>query len=103
MSDAFDDEVRWGRSLIRYRVGFSMRKTLAIHVHPDLSVEVVAPAGVGSEAIRARVLKRAAWIQRARREFSLYLPTLAVPRYVNGEAHRYHVGPPRDGIGGMKT
>lgn len=89
MSGAFDDQVRWGRSLIRYRVGFSARKTLAIHVHPDLSVEVVAPLGSGIEAIRERVLKRAAWIQRSRREFSLYSPALADLTYVNGEAHRY--------------
>lgn len=83
------DEVRWGRTLIRYGYRFGARSTLAISVHPDLRVEVVAPEGTSLERIRGRVIARAPWIQRTRREFELLLPG-ALPRsFVNGESHLY--------------
>jgi predicted metal-dependent hydrolase len=39
--------------------------------------------------IRARVVKRGAWIRKAWREFELYLPKQPARRYINGETHRY--------------
>ncbi len=85
----FLDQVRWGRTLIPFSCQFSERKTLAISVHPDLSVSIKAPLETETEVIRARVLKRAAWIQRQWREFELYLPKQPPRRYINGETHRY--------------
>ncbi len=67
------DEVRWGRTTIPYRYAYAKRKTLAITVHPDLSVAVSAPEGVPPAAIRGRVRKRWRWIRTAWREFELYL------------------------------
>ena len=66
------DIVRWGRVEIPYTYRLSKRKTLAINVHPDLAVEVVAPLETPLEVIRTRVAKRGAWIQKAWREFELY-------------------------------
>lgn len=83
------DEIRWGRTLIRYHYEFRGRTTLAIHVHPDLSVTVVAPHGTALQEIRQKVHKRGAWIRRAWGEFRLYLPKQPPRSYVNGEAHRY--------------
>lgn len=83
------DEVLWGRTRIEYEYQFKDRKTLAIHVHPDLSVTVDAPVGSELKAIRERVLKRASWIRKARREFELYLPKQPPRQYINGESHRY--------------
>lgn len=74
---------------IPYIYKLSNRKSLAINVHPDLEVEVLAPVGTPLEAIRARVAKRGAWIRKAWREFELYLPKQPPRRYVNGETHRY--------------
>lgn len=85
----FHDHVRWGRTLIPYCYRFSERKTLAISVHPDLTVSIKAPLDTETEAIRARVLKRAAWIKRQWREFELYLPKQPPRSYINGETHRY--------------
>lgn len=83
------DSVRWGRTNIPYAYRFSRRKTLAISVHPDLAVTVVAPEETPLEAIRDKVKKRGAWIRQAWREYQLYLPHQPARSYVNGETHRY--------------
>ena len=83
------DRVRWGRIEIPYVYSCSKRKLLAITVHPDLMVEVRAPLGTTLQAIRERIVKRGAWIQKAWREFELYLPAQPPRRYINGETHRY--------------
>lgn len=84
-----EDQVVWGRSQIRYQYGFSARKTLAISVHPNLDVTVVAPLGAALEDIRTKVLKRAPWIRQAKRDFELYLPKQPDRQYISGETHRY--------------
>lgn len=83
------DSVRWGRTEIAYDVRFAARKTLAITVHPDLRVSVVAPPGTDPDTVRAKVHKRGAWIRKQWHEFELYLPKQPPRRYVNGETHRY--------------
>lgn len=83
------DEVKWGRSRIRYAYQYKDRKTLAIHVNPDLTVSVDAPYGTTIEKIRIKILKRAGWIKKSQREFELYLPKQPPRRYINGETHRY--------------
>jgi hypothetical protein len=82
--------VRFGRTEIAYDIAYSpRRKTLAIEVHPDLCVSVIAPAGADPALIREKVHKRAAWIRKQQRAFELYLPQRPPRRYVNGETHRY--------------
>jgi len=83
------DEVHWGRTRIAYEYRVAERKTLAITVHPDLRVTVVAPVGAEVETIRDKVRKRGPWIRKQWREFELYLPKQPPRRYVNGETHRY--------------
>jgi predicted metal-dependent hydrolase len=87
---ALHDTVRWGRSEIDYDIAYSAkRKTLAIEVHPDLRVSVIAPADADPAAIREKVHKRAGWIRKQQRVFELYLPKQPPRQYVNGETHRY--------------
>lgn len=83
------DKVFWGRTTISYRYKYANRKTLAISVHPDLSVTVTAPRGTNLAKIRDKVRKRSKWICNAQRDFGLYLPKLPPRRYINGESHRY--------------
>lgn len=83
------DEVLWGRTKIRYNYEFKDRKTLAIHVHPDLRVSVDVPRGTHLDKVRDKVIKRGSWIRKAWREFELYLPKQPVRKYINGESHRY--------------
>lgn len=76
------------------RIDFSLRRTarrtLAISVLPDGSVEVVAPRGVGAERIRERVLARVQWIRKQQRGFATQPPAVpARPEYRSGDGWRY--------------
>jgi predicted metal-dependent hydrolase len=82
-------EVKFGNRGIVFVMKRTARRTLAITVKPDASVVVTAPRGVGIEAVRARVRKRAMWIRRQQEYFSRFLPKLPPRRYVSGETHRY--------------
>lgn len=83
------NELQFGDALIEYEVVYAARKTLAIHVHPDLQVTVAAPLDTTETAVSAKVRKRAAWILRQQRELELYLPHIPPRQYVSGETHRY--------------
>ena len=89
MSGTATDAVQWGRTRIAYEYRYAERKTLAITVHPDLRVTVIAPHGAEPEVIRDKVRKRGPWIHRQWRELELYLPKQPPRRFVNGESHRY--------------
>ena len=82
-------QLEYGETLIQYDVSFADRKTLAINVHPDLSVSVVAPNSATPSAIEAKVRKRAPWILRQQQELELYLPQTPPRQYISGETHRY--------------
>lgn len=81
--------IKYGRKRIVFQVVYSGRKTLAIDVHPDLSVVVTAPKDADYTAVEKRMYKRAAWIVQQQRFFDTYLPTMPPRRYVSGESHRY--------------
>jgi len=83
------DCITWGTVEIPYRYSYSHRKTLAISVHPDLSVAVRAPNGTSIEKIRELVHRRAGWIRKVWRDFEPYLPKQPERRYIGGETHRY--------------
>ena len=82
-------QLQFGDSLIEFDVSYAERKTLAINVHPDLQVTVVAPLAATQSTIEAKVRKRAAWILRQRQELELYLPQTPPRQYISGETHRY--------------
>lgn len=81
--------IQYGRKQIEYQLSYSTRKTLAIDVHPDLSVVVMAPEDAADAAIHEKMQKRASWVIQQQRFFETYLPALPMRRYVSGESHRY--------------
>jgi predicted metal-dependent hydrolase len=81
--------LQYGTQTIEYELSFAPRKTLAIHVHPDLSVTVKAPENADAETVRQKVYRRAAWILKQQRQIELYLPDVPPRQYVSGESHRY--------------
>lgn len=81
--------IQYGRKQIEYQLSYSARKTLAIDVHPDLSVVVMAPKNTDDSAVEEKMHKRASWIIQQQRFFENYLPTIPPRRYVSGESHRY--------------
>lgn len=82
-------QIEYGETTIEYHLSYAARKTLAISVHPDLRVTVVAPHDTALDAIQAKVRQRANWIVRQQREFELYLPHIPPRQYISGETHRY--------------
>jgi predicted metal-dependent hydrolase len=81
--------VQYGATQIEYSLSYAPRRTLAISVHPDLRVTVIAPPDTPLPTIEARLLKRAPWILRQQRELETYLPHTPPRQYVSGETHRY--------------
>ena len=81
--------IRYGLKRIEFQLLYSARKTLAIDVHPDLSVVVTAPKDTDDSAVEKKVHKRAPWIVQQQRFFENYLPPTPARRYVSGESHRY--------------
>jgi predicted metal-dependent hydrolase len=81
--------IAYGKETIRFSLSYSPRKTLAISVHPDLSVTVTAPQGTKIEAVKQKVRKQAAWILKQRNYFSQFLPEQPPRQFISGETHLY--------------
>jgi len=71
-----------------YAVQRSRRRTLAIHVRPDGSVEVRAPRRLPESVVAAFVTDRRDWVVRKRREVAA-LPPRFRPLFADGELHPY--------------
>jgi predicted metal-dependent hydrolase len=82
-------KIKYGTSVIRYSISRSERKTLAIEVHPDLSIKVVAPKKAAISAIQEKILKRGQWIKKQQHYFEQFLPRTPKREYVSGETHFY--------------
>lgn len=74
---------------IPFQVEFGNRKTLTIHVHPELSLEVLAPTGRNIDRVVKRVDARANWIVKQWRYFEQYQPVSPPRQYISGETHLY--------------
>ena len=89
MTDTNLQTLQYGTTTIEYEIVYAERRTLAIHVHPDLRVTVEAPSHTTSEVIEERVHNRAAWILRQQRNFARYGFDQPPREYVSGETHYY--------------
>src|SRR5579859_2738511 len=67
-------KVKYGTSAIGYSASRSDRKTLAIEVHLDLSIKVIAPLKATLSAVAEKILKRAQWIRKQQHYFEQFLP-----------------------------
>lgn len=82
-------EVAYGNTQLEFSIERSDRKTLAIEVHPDMSIHVIAPVGSSTGEIKEKVLKRGNWITRQQLYFGQFLPRTPQREYVSGESHFY--------------
>jgi hypothetical protein len=94
--------VSYGKENIEFSFLHSDRKTLEISVHPDQTVVIKAPFGIGIEEIRKRVVRRAGWIIKQRNFYRQFDPRTPQRRYVGGETHLYLGRHYRLRIGGGK-
>ena len=79
----------YGNTKVQYSVKFSNRKTLAIEVHPNGSVIVIAPELTADSDIHKKVEKRAPWITKQLRFFKAYPFNQSEPDWVSGETVYY--------------
>jgi predicted metal-dependent hydrolase len=81
----------YGQERIEYEVFFSKdrRGKIAIHVHPDASVQVDAPEGEALVKVHAAVLKRARWIGRHVNDAKALREHVLPRSYVSGETYFY--------------
>ena len=82
-------EVDYGTTHIEFTIERAARKTLAIEVHPDTSVQVIAPIDTSVDAIKQKVLGRSKWIAQQQQYFEQFLPRAPQQEYVSGETHLY--------------
>lgn len=81
--------IQFGSAEIPYTLMVRPRRDLAITVHPNLAVSVVAPAGKSIQQIEGKVRDRAAWILRQQLRFRDLHPLPTEKRFVSGETHLY--------------
>lgn len=81
--------VQYGNSLIEFDLTYADRKTLGIQVHPDKTVNVIAPLDAPRDKINEKVRKKGAWIQKQQDFFLSFYPLTPSRKYVSGETHLY--------------
>lgn len=84
-----NEQIQYGTSFIDYSLEFAERKTLGIKVHPDKSVQVIAPMNSSSEKIKEKVHKKASWILKQQDFFMSFHPLTPARKFVSGETHLY--------------
>ncbi|MBL9028861.1 MAG: M48 family metallopeptidase [Caedimonas sp.] len=81
--------VPYGSQTINFELRRAPRKTMAIHVHPDMRVEVVAPQKADLNKVYQKVRKRAKWVRTQQIFFEQFHPKTPPRQYISGENHRY--------------
>ena len=79
----------YGSKSINFKLQYSNRKTMAIHVYPNMNVEVVAPYDAQIEKIYEKIKKRASWIIAQQSFFKQFHSKELARQFVSGETHRY--------------
>ena len=83
------NQIQYGNSLIEFDLEFSERKSLGIKVHPDKSVNVLAPLNSSIEKVKEKVKEKADWILKQRDFFLSFEPLTPERKFISGETHLY--------------
>jgi predicted metal-dependent hydrolase len=81
--------LNYGGLHIPFQIEYRERKSLAITVHPDQRLEIVAPTGCDTDRLLKRIERRQGWILKQWRYFEQFKPVQPVPKYVSGETFLY--------------
>lgn len=81
----------YGDEEFRYAVCYrpTIRKKVAVHVHPNGSVQVDVPSGTANAAIKEAVQRRARWVTTQLEQLREQQREVLPRRYVSGESHFY--------------
>ncbi|MDO6516580.1 M48 family metallopeptidase [Zobellia uliginosa] len=82
-------QVKYGSTIIDFDIKRTKRKTLAIEVHPDSTVHLVAPENAQLPEIKEKIIKRGRWILKQQYYFEQFLPHTPAREYISGETHYY--------------
>lgn len=81
--------IQYGTKQIRFSIDNRKRKSIAVEVHPDTSVQIKAPLDCEIDDIKKVVSKRSKWIITQQKFFEQFLPETPIREYVAGETHSY--------------
>lgn len=79
----------YGAADLNFILRYRRRKTMAIHVLSDMSVEVIAPVGIDLDIINEVVKKRGSWILKKIDFFKQFYPKKTERLYEDGETYLY--------------
>ncbi|HWB12781.1 MAG TPA: SprT family zinc-dependent metalloprotease [Gemmataceae bacterium] len=79
----------FGSLQLPFQIEYRNRRSLAITVHPDQRLEIVAPRGADLDRLLKRIEKRQAWILSQWRYFEQFKPASPLPSFVSGETCLY--------------
>jgi predicted metal-dependent hydrolase len=82
-------QIQFGSKNIAFTLSFVQRKSLTIKVHPDASVQVLAPIDANKQKVLQKVKSKAPWILKQIEQFNTYKPGTPIRRFINGETHLY--------------
>lgn len=83
------EQIQYGNTIIDFDLEFTERKTLGIKVHPDKSVNVLAPQESPIDKIKDKIKKKAPWIVKQQDFFLSFHPLTPARKFVSGETHLY--------------
>lgn len=81
--------IQYGTKQITFSIASRKRKSIAVEVHPDTSVQIKAPFDCSIDDIKKVVSKRSKWIITQQKFFEQFLPETPKREYVAGETHSY--------------
>jgi predicted metal-dependent hydrolase len=81
--------IQYGTKQIAFSVAEKKRKSIAVEVHPDTSVQIKAPLQCPMDTIKKVVSKKSRWIITQQKFFEQFLPETPKREFVMGETHRY--------------
>nr|WP_315167476.1 SprT family zinc-dependent metalloprotease [uncultured Flavobacterium sp.] len=81
--------IQYGTKQITFSIANRKRKSIAVEVHPNTSVQIKAPLDCHIEDIKRVVIKRSKWIITQQKFFEQFLPETPKREYVAGETHCY--------------
>lgn len=82
-------KIKFGSRYIDFSLEYRKRTSMSIKVHPDTSVEVLAPLTAKEDEAIHKIKLKAPWILKQIDHFNSYKPATPERRFINGETHLY--------------
>jgi len=81
--------LEFGSKTIEFSLDYQERKTMGVKVHPDTSVQVIAPVNAPEHEVFKKLKVKAPWILKQIDHFNSFRPTTPLRKFISGETHLY--------------